>query len=58
MKINKTTISFGEIIISVTGSTVILLTPEKQSSTTLLSREDAMREYNKLKKRYKVKKKK
>lgn len=58
MKINKTTISFGEITINVTGSTVILITPEKQSSTTLLSKEDAMREYNKLKKRYKVKKKK
>lgn len=58
MKINKTTISFGKITISVTGSTVILITPEKQSSTTLLSREDAIREYNKLKKRYNIKKKK
>jgi hypothetical protein len=58
MKINKTTISFGDITISVTGSTVILITPEKQSSTTLLSKEDAMREYNKLKKHYKIKKKK
>ena len=58
MKVNKTTISFGEITISVIGSTVILITPEKQSSTTLLSKEDAMREYNKLKKRYKIKKKK
>lgn len=58
MKVNKTTISFGEITISVTSSTVILITPEKQSSTTLLSKEDAMREYNKLKKRYKIKKKK
>lgn len=57
MKLNKTTISFGEITINVTGSTVILITPEKQYSTTLLSKEDAMREYNKLKKRYKLKKK-
>ena len=57
MRINKTTISFGNVTISVTGSTVILITPEKQSSTTLLSKEDAMREYNKLKKRYKIKKK-
>ena len=57
MKINKTTISFDEITISVTGSTVILITREKQSSTKLPSREDALKEYNKLKKRYKVKKK-
>lgn len=57
MKLNNTTISFGNVTISVTGSTVILITPEKQSSTTLLSKEDALKEYNKLKKRYKVKKK-
>lgn len=57
MKINKTTISFGNVTISVTGCTVVLITPEKQSSTTLLSKEDALKEYNKLKKRYKVKKK-
>ena len=58
MKLNKTTISFGDITISVTGSTVILITPEKQFSTKLPSREDAIREYNKLKKRYNIKKKK
>lgn len=58
MKINKTTINFGEITISITGCTVIFITPEKQSSTTLLSKEDAMREYNKLKKCYNIKKKK
>lgn len=57
MKINKTTISFGNVTISVTGCTVILITPNKQSSTTLLSREDALKEYNKLKKKYKIKKK-
>ena len=57
MKLSKTTITFGETTISVTGSTVILITPEKQSSTTLLSKEDALKEYNKLKKRYKIKKK-
>lgn len=58
MKINKTTINFGEIIINVTGCTVVLITPNKESSMKLLSREDAMREYNKLKKRYNIKKKK
>ena len=58
MKITKTTINFGEITISVTGCTVILITPDKSSSTTLLSKEDAMHEYNKLKKRYNIKKKK
>lgn len=57
MKINKTTISFGNVTISVTGCTVVLITPDKESSTTLLSKEDALKEYNKLKKRYKVKKK-
>lgn len=58
MKINKTTISFGDVTISVTGYTVILITPEKHSSTTMLSKEEALKEYNKLKKRYKIKKKK
>lgn len=58
MKVNKTTISFGNVTISVTGCTVVLITPNKESSTKLLSREDAMREYNKLKKRYNIKKKK
>lgn len=57
MKINKTTISFDETTISVTGCTVVLITPDKSSSTTLLSKQDALREYNKLKKRYKIKKK-
>lgn len=57
MKLNKTTITFGETTISVTGCTVVLITPNKSSSTTLLSKEDALKEYNKLKKRYKVKKK-
>jgi hypothetical protein len=57
MKLNKTTITFGETTISITGCTVVLITPDKSSSTTLLSKEDALKEYNKLKKRYKVKKK-
>ena len=57
MKVNRTTIQFGNVTISVTGCTVILITPEKQSSTKLPSREDALKEYSKLKKRYKVKKK-
>lgn len=57
MKINKTTITFGETTISVTGCTVILITPDKSSSITLLSKQDALKEYNKLGKRYKIKKK-
>lgn len=58
MKVNKTTISFGNVTISVTGCTVLLITPNKESSMKLLSKEDAMREYNKLKKRYNIKNKK
>lgn len=58
MKVNKTTISFGNVTISVTGCTVLLITPNKESSMKLLSREDAIREYNKLKKRYNIKNKK
>lgn len=57
MKLSKTTINFGETTISVTGCTVILITPDKSSSTKLQSREDAIKEYNKLKKKYKIKKK-
>lgn len=57
MKLSKTTITFGETTISVTGCTIVLITPDKSSSTTLLSKEDALKEYNKLKKRYKIKKK-
>ena len=57
MKLNTTTITFGEITINVTGCRVILITPDKEVSTKLASREDAMKEYNKLKKRYKLKKK-
>lgn len=58
MKLNKTTITLGKTVISVTGCTVVLITPDKASSTKLLSREESMREYNKLKKRYKLKNKK
>ena len=58
MKVNRTTITLGDVTISVQNSTVVLITPDKESSLTLLSRADAMKEYNKLKKRYNHKKKK